>query len=116
VFRRAKLNLEVIDSGNYTVDYDRGTVTFAEEYTDINTGDNLWFEYVPMSAKDLEMIYAARKLYEVHLLSTGADERERRIEQLDREAQRILYAINSKTPLSAVPDYGYRGRQHFVSM
>jgi len=114
-FIRIKINGEEIDESNYTIDYEKGKITFSSSM-DIYYNDFIEFEYIPMLYKDLELLYAAIEILRQQYIYTQSDVIKAKLDDFKEEAKKTIHRISSKDFIGSVPDFGFRGRYRQVSM
>jgi len=107
-FDKVYHNGEEVDASNYTVDYDKGMVTFATGY-DINYRDALEFRYVPYVYRDLEVLYAVMAILNSNYMDSGSNITKLDTDKLQAEIDALRNKITSKGSIGSVLDYGYRG-------
>jgi len=107
-FNKIYKNGEEVDESNYTVDYDKGMVTFAASFN-IYYRDVLEFWYVPYVYKDLEVLYAVRSIISANYVDTNSAMANTDLTRIEDEIERLKGMINTKGAYGAVLDYSYRG-------
>ena len=107
-FDKIYRNGEEVDEGNYTVDYDKGMVTFASSYS-IYYRDYLEFRYVPYVYKDLEILYAVYSIITANYVDTDSAMANTDATKIEQEIKQLKTQINGKGAYGSVLDYSYRG-------
>ena len=95
-------NNEEIDSSNYTVDAEDGTIEFSEDfandYLNYHKKYKLTVYYVPKVYKDLELYYAMQEIVSLNMVETNDSEETNRLQQLNTTIKSITNDLLRSMP------------------
>lgn len=105
---RVEHNSEEVSTDNYSVDYNKGTVTFNSNET-IDNGDTFEFFYIPTVFRDLEILIGLKILSVRTHIFDFENTQYPNVEELEKAIVSMTRDINSTQPISSFVDTGYRG-------
>lgn len=108
---RVEYNGEKVDAADYSVDLDKGEITFDSSFaTKINRGDVVRIYFKPVLMADLEMEYAVKSAWRKRYRSTGNDTAKASVDDADDAITSLrnrILGLNSET---SAYDHSGRGR------
>lgn len=107
-FDKIYINGGEVSNANYTVNYDKGMITFDSDYS-INYLDTLEFTYIPYVYRDLEILYAIHSILMANYVQSNSSITNVDIAKIEEEMKQLRDRINNKGNYGTVLDYSYRG-------
>lgn len=105
---------DIVDSSNYSVTTDTGTVSFDQSFVDDNFYDGLVlkFFYTPTPFKTLERLYAAQQIYESEVVVTADEVKDTLLQRINQRINSTVQRINSRNVVAVqAGDNANRGSQ-----